>query len=216
MIRKVVKHIPGARRLAVALGLINVDADPRRFLLDMLPKHSVGAEIGVHTGDFSSSLLEALNPQRLHLIDPWKYESSPAYENSLYGDAGARNGQAEMDQRYRQVNRRFKRQISSGRVSIHRGYSAEILNEFADGFFDWVYIDGNHLYEYVKSDLELALRKTRSDGIIAGDDYDDPGWWQGGVKKAVDEFAENNSVELLVTRNNQFVFRKVLARKSHR
>ncbi|MEP1930273.1 MAG: class I SAM-dependent methyltransferase, partial [Roseibium sp.] len=38
-------------------------------------------------------------------------------------------------------------------------------------YFDWVYIDGNHLYDFVKEDIEICFRKVRSGGIIAGDDF---------------------------------------------
>ena len=83
-----------------------------------------------------------------------------------------------------------------------------MLEQFPDEYFDWVYIDGNHLYEYVKEDLEVSLRKTKAGGLITGDDYTEGGWWEGGVKKAVDEFSTNNAVHLLEIRNRQFVFRK--------
>ncbi len=43
--------------------------------------------------------------------------------------------------------------IKAGQVKIHRGYSTDILEQFPDEYFDWIYIDGNHLYEYVKNDL---------------------------------------------------------------
>ncbi|MDJ0634304.1 MAG: hypothetical protein QNJ34_14035 [Xenococcaceae cyanobacterium MO_188.B29] len=42
----------------------------RQFLLERLPKNSVGAEIGVHLGDFSEKILEIVKPNKLHLIDP--------------------------------------------------------------------------------------------------------------------------------------------------
>ena len=66
--------------------------------------------------------------------------------------------------------------------------SESALSEFEDGSLDFVYIDGNHLYEFVKKDLELSLRKMKPGGYITGDDYSPGGWWKGGVKRAVDEF----------------------------
>jgi predicted O-methyltransferase YrrM len=54
---------------------------------------------------------------------------------------------------------------------IHRGYSTDILSRFADAYFDWIYIDGNHLFDFVKADLELGYRKVRRGGLITGDDY---------------------------------------------
>jgi hypothetical protein len=71
-----------------------------------------------------------------------------------------------------------------------------------------VHIDGNHLYEYVARDLALALEKTRTAGLITGDDYAEGGWWEGGVKRAVDEFATRPAVQLIELRDRQYVFRK--------
>ena len=107
--------------------------------------------------------------------------------------------------RHDAVKARF---ANSPQVTIHRAYSTDALALFPDAHLDWVYIDGNHLYEYVKQDLELSLRKTKVGGLITVDDYGEGGWWAGGVKKAVDEFAKGNSAELIEIRNGQFIFRK--------
>jgi hypothetical protein len=183
------------------------DAGRRRFLLDLLPKGSVGAEIGVHQGDFSRVLLDEVAPSHLHLVDPWRFEPSPVYERALYGGR-LEDGQAEMDARYRSVLERFAAEIAAGQVSVHRGTSEEVLAALPDGSLDWVYIDGNHLYEYVARDLELALRKTTASGLVTGDDYAEGGWWEGGVKRAVDELAASGAARLVLVRNGQFVFEK--------
>ena len=75
------------------------DAERRRFLLEMLPHGSVGAEIGVHLGDFSQVILDGVAPRHLHLIDPWSYQPSAEYERALYGGRAER-GQTEMDERH--------------------------------------------------------------------------------------------------------------------
>lgn len=180
----------------------------RRFLLDMFPKRSVGAEIGVHLGDFSAHILEIVQPAELHLIDPWEHQTAPEYRAAWYGGRVER-GQQEMDERYEAVRRRFAAEVTTGQVRLHRGSSTDVLEEFPEGYFDWVYIDGNHYYEFVRKDLDLALRKTRAGGLITGDDYAAGGAWKGGVKRAVDEFRASRPVELLALRNRQFVFRKV-------
>lgn len=207
MLKNVIKRIPGVKRSAQLLGLASKQTGGRRFLLDMLPKHSVGAEIGVHVGDFSQQLLEIVFPKELHLIDPWEHKTSAIYKNALYG-GGSKGGQNKMDERYAHVCRRFDQQIHAERIKVHRGYSTDILEQFPDEYFDWVYIDGNHLYEYVKKDLELSFRKTKSGGFITGDDYTGGGWWEGGVKKAVDESSKNQATQLVELRNGQFIFRK--------
>lgn len=207
MLKDLIKKNRGSRRIAQLLGLIPKQAGGRQFLLDMLPKQSVGAEIGVHMGDFSQHILDTISPRELHLIDPWEHQTSAIYKNAWYGGV-AKGAQNEMDKRYAYVCNRFDQQIHAGRVKVHRGYSTDILEQFQDDYFDWVYIDGNHLYEYVKKDLKLSFDKTKSDGFITGDDYTDGGWWEGGVKKAVDEFSRNQAAQLIEIRNAQFIFRK--------
>ena len=185
---------------------VRLKFDRRRFLLDLMPKSSVCAEIGVHTGRFSAKILDVVDPKELHLIDPWKHETSAQFEHAKYGGT-ADSGQQEMDARYREVLARFKANIDRGQVRVHRGYSSDVLGAFPDRYFDWIYIDGNHLYEFVMQDLELALTKTKFGGYITGDDYGREGWWEGGVERAVDEFCRSRPVECTAIRNNQFVLK---------
>lgn len=188
------------------INRVRLKFDRRRFLLDLMPKSSVCAEIGVHTGRFSAKILAVVQPRELHLIDPWQHETSEQFQSALYGGR-ADSGQQEMDARYHEVLAQFKGDIDSGRVKVHRGYSGDVLGGFPDRYFDWVYIDGNHLYEFVMQDLELALIKTRVGGYITGDDYGLEGWWEGGVERAVDEFSRSRPVERVAIRNNQFVLK---------
>jgi len=183
------------------------DPELRRFLLEMLPAGSVGVEIGVHQGDFSQALLEIVAPAQLHLVDPWKHEPSPAYAKAWYGGR-AEQGQAEMDARHAAVLARFDREIQAGQVIVHRGCSEDVLPGLPDDSLDWVYIDGNHLYEFVARDLALSLAKTRPGGLVTGDDYAGGGWWGGGVKRAVDELAEAGAARLVMIQDRQFVFEK--------
>jgi hypothetical protein len=43
----------------------------RLWILDLLPKESVGAELGVFTGMFSEQIVRIVNPKRLYLVDLW-------------------------------------------------------------------------------------------------------------------------------------------------
>lgn len=179
----------------------------RAFLLRLLPVGSVGAEIGVYRGRFSEQILRIARPRELHLIDPWKHEKGEVYRKALFGGR-SQGGQAGMDACLERVRSKFARDIAAGRVVIHRGFSGDVISRFPDQYFNWIYIDGNHLYDFVRQDLELAFRKTQSGGVICGDDYMDGGWWQGDVKKAVDEFIRERPVEVLAIRNKQFALRR--------
>jgi len=206
-LKNLLKKTPGSDKLAWLLDFVPWQPAHRERVLEMLPKDSVGAEIGVHRGDFSFRVLNIVKPKKLHLIDPWKHEESNTYKEAMYGGK-AGGGQAEMDNRCDSVRRRFDSEIRSGQIVIHRDFSSNVLGIFPDGYFDWVYIDGNHLYEFVRQDLELSLTKTKPGGYITGDDYQAGGWWHGGVKKAVDEFVQKNPVQLVTISNGKFVCRK--------
>lgn len=186
---------------------IETDVAGRELLLQAMPKHAVCAEIGVWEGDFSQRILDCARPAKLHLIDPWRYEQDITYKDSLYG--GQIGGsQAKLDKIYARVCERFASEIASQQVVIHRGDSHTVCEQFEDNYFDWIYIDGNHLYEFAIRDLQIYYRKLKPGGFLTGDDYSEGGWWQGGVKKAVDEFVSQGQVELIQIHQKQYIVRK--------
>jgi hypothetical protein len=67
-------------------------------------------------------------------------------------------------------------------VTLHQGFSYNLVNNFEDNYFDFIYIDGNHSYEDAKKDIELYLPKAKH--LMGGHDYQKE--WPG-VIKAVDE-----------------------------
>jgi len=173
--------------------------------LRLMPKNAICAEIGVWKGDFSQRILDSTNPSKLHLIDPWAFQ--PDFPYRWYG--GIRAGsQKEMDAVFEGARERF-----SGRteVKFHREYSDKAALEFPDHYFDWVYIDGNHDYEFVKKDLEAFLPKVKEGGFLTGDDYTLPSADDSQfipVKEAVSEFVRENSVKFLKLFGAQFIIRK--------
>ena len=208
-VKQTLRSIPGARRASSWLrrltGTTARDGS-RRTILEKLPKGTVGMEVGVHLGDFSERLLSVVRPKELHLVDPWALEVSPTYARAWYGGA-AQGGADEMEQRFASVKKRFGAAIAAGTVKVHRGNSDVVLEGFPDGCLDWIYIDGNHLYDFVKRDLELASRKVRPGGYIAGDDYGSAGWWEDGVTRAVNEFAGKRASGELAIFGGQFIMR---------
>ena len=45
------------------------------------------------------------------------------------------------------------------------------FNKIPDDSLDFVYIDGNHRYDYVMLDIILWSRKVRKGGMVSGHDY---------------------------------------------
>lgn len=183
-------------------------AAQRQWLLAMLPKGAVGAEIGVYRGEFSARILETVEPQRLHLIDPWLCQVDDGHAMSLYGRQ-CPDGQDGMNAYYDEVRARFRAEIIQRRVLLHRARSEEIATDFPDDYFDWIYVDGDHNYAAVRADLESYFPKVKTGGFIAGDDYALGGWWRDGVVRAVNEFIGRHSVMLTFALGSQYLLRKL-------
>lgn len=108
-----------------------------------------------------------------------------------------------MDCIFQGVRERF---AGEPRVLIHKGTSADILPAFPNGYFDWVYIDGNHSCEFVLADLRMCLAKTKPGGRIAGDDYHWGARDGYPVRRAVLDFVAQNSLEQRLTvLDSQFI-----------
>ncbi len=180
--------------------------DERGQLLARLPKGGVCAEVGTWRGDFAAVILDSRRPRELHLVDPWEYRTEERYQQASYG-GHEQSGQQEMDAMHESVLARFRDQIDGGQVQVKRARSLDAAASFADESLDWVYIDADHSYEGVKGDLDAYFRVVKSGGFLAGDDYGHEGaWFEDGVARAVDEFAER-CAELTVI-GTQFLLKK--------
>jgi len=52
-----------------------------------------------------------------------------------------------------------------------KAWSVDAAKQFPDGSISWLYIDGNHTFEGLVSDLAAWVPKVKSGGIISGHDY---------------------------------------------
>lgn len=170
----------------------------REELLKLLPKGGVVAELGVDEGGFSEKILKLTQPEKLHLIDYW---GTKRY------NVNKRNG----------VELKFKNLIQNNKVEINLGYSTDVVKEFDDNYFDWIYIDTTHLYKTTIDELVLYHKKIKPNGIIAGHDYI-LGNWDGivryGVIEAVYEFCVKYNWEIIyitaeLQPNPSFAIRKI-------
>ncbi len=153
----------------------------RQELLKYLPPRGIVAELGVDQGEYSELIYKLNKPQKFHLIDAW---GSSRYNK----------------QKQELVERKFSDQISRKEVEINLGFSTEVVNDFDDAYFDWIYIDTDHSYEVTKEELELWFPKVKQGGIIAGHDFI-IGNWNGiiryGVIEAIHEFCVKHNWELV-------------------
>lgn len=176
---------------------------PFPSLLPLLPKNGIAAEIGVLKGDTSAMFLRDCQPARLHLIDPWTEQSGD------YRFDSSNTPQAHQDSLFKHVGSIFAEDISAGRVILHRTYSDQAVKEFPERYFDWIYIDGDHTYNGVMSDLKLYAPKMKDTGFIIGDDFINSQHYlkmKFGVVEAVQDFIRLQGYELvLLTQDWRYV-----------
>ena len=159
--------------------------DTRQDMIRYLVKpNGVYAEIGVFKGEFSEFLYKTLSPDKLVLVDYFIGTMGS-------GDQDGNNFQyVNLDSVYHDLTRKYK---DSPNVSLLKGDSVTMLSTFPDNTFDMVYLDGDHSYEGVKKDIEVAFQKVKPNGWLMGHDYEmnmtkAKKSYQFGVKQAVDEF----------------------------
>lgn len=123
-------------------------------------------EIGSYCG--RSTIWIGTSATEVHCIDTWAGDSTPAAGMDMFAAFKAN----------------LQRYHVGHKVFTYRGHSSNVIN-LVPGFFDMVFIDGDHTYPSVKTDIELALKVLSPGGILVFHDYDracDP-----GVKQAIQE-----------------------------
>lgn len=156
-----------------------------------LPEGSRIAEIGVFQGDFSTVLLSEYRPSAMVLIDPFEGRVSS-------GDADGNDVRTfDMEKVYHNVIERFSHRRE---VTVLRSRSS-VLECFPDGYFDMIYIDGDHSYEGVKYDLDVCYKKIREGGWVCGHDFGmnpekTDQRYDFGVEKAVFEFCFDRGLHI--------------------
>ena len=166
-------------------------------MLEMMPRHGRCAEIGVWNGGFSGVILEVTQPVELVLIDPWDLLSGQGEEEWTHKK---HKNNEFMRGMFDNVSENYAHLPN---ISIRKGFSADVLASYPDDYFDWLYIDGNHLYEFVRQDIEVSFKKVRPGGIIAGDDYF---WKKDGrahVKEAVLDVMKDQGITKALPRIGQ-------------
>jgi len=181
MIKKIIKNI---------FHYIGIDVQyyyPRGFIrfLKEQKKDLVGAEVGVNKGENALNILKYLPIKKLYLIDP--YQEYKEYSDKVTIATQKGLSIAE-NQAHKRLNR-FKDKIVW-------------LKEFSDLAFkkipeklDFVYIDGNHNYEFVKKDIENYYPLLKEKGILAGHDID----CLDGVLFAFTDFIKKNNLPFRIS-----------------
>jgi len=151
------------------------DASRLKKLLEFTNKKDlVMLEIGCYSGESTELFIRTGLIKSLYCVDAWEGGFDPKDPASF----------TDM----KLVEKTFDERIAQFDIDFHKFKmkSDDAVSQFEDKFFDLIYIDANHSYEFVKKDIINYFPKVKDDGFIAGHDYrGDMPWVQ--VKPAVDE-----------------------------
>jgi len=123
------------------------------------------AELGCKNGKTTEFLL-ANNPD-LRIVAVDLFKSQPT-------QAGVEGGETYEDWNFGEIKAEFDRRIApyENRVEVHCTYTSGVATVFYHKpVFDLIFIDADHSYRGVSTDIKDWLPKVRSGGIVAGHDY---------------------------------------------
>ena len=166
------------------MGLASMKRAAMTFVKEKFPNIPIlGAEVGVLHGEHALNILENIpNIKLLYLIDP--YELYDEYdEDDAWLIEKARNiaikKLAPFESRIRWVLKKFEECT---------------IKEIEP--LDFIYIDANHAYEYVKKDIALAIQFVKKGGVIGGHDVG-----ALGVARAIKEYSEEKNISFTAVGN---------------
>jgi predicted O-methyltransferase YrrM len=108
-----------------------------------------GVEIGLGFGLNSEYLLDNSNIKKLYGVDNWDWKTyNKSKEDTI-------NKMSAYGKRFQLVQKD----------------SVEAAKDFEDGSLDFVYIDGDHMFDSVIADLVAWYPKVREGGFFGGHDY---------------------------------------------
>jgi hypothetical protein len=137
----------------------------RADMIAALPVRRGGkvAEIGVWRGDFSKVLVSTLKPRQFFAFDTFTGHQLKNWN----GLTGRQLFDGLTQWQY------YEREMGPyvDITTMVEGDSRQTLRSYTDRSFDLVYVDGDHEYDAVKADSELAVEMTDEFGFLVFNDY---------------------------------------------
>ena len=168
---------------------LNPDNQSVPVLLEKFKRHDLakmfcelgyqsGAEIGVADGRNSLTLCQEIPNLKLLCIDPWqRYRGNP------------RGGpQLQHDGNYELASAR----LADYNATLVKAFSMDAVRDVLPESLDFVYIDGNHSFDWVMQDIIEWSKRVRPGGIVSGHDYYHFGW--AGVVEAVNAYIRAHTI----------------------
>ena len=129
-------------------------------------------EIGAFSGVSATVFIQHF--KNVYSVDMWESDYDPS---DLASDS-TKYDMKKVEERFDSVCRLYSKNIFKLKMS-----SIEAIDHFKDGCLDFVYLDGNHQYDFIKGDLIGWFPKVKRGGFIGGHDFISK--HHPGVRKAV-------------------------------
>lgn len=150
----------------------------------------IGAEVGVNKGYNAAYICNVIQPKILYLIDSWNNFFDPV-SGEIIGEA--------------QYIMAKELLAPFTCCKFLRKTSFEAVETFENESLDFVYIDADHSYQAVLSDMARWYPIVKKGGILSGHDFTAEDY---GVKRAVIDFCERIKISQLYTQNEDYWFFK--------
>lgn len=127
----------------------------------------IGCEVGVEKGKNAQEMFEVIPNLKLFAVDP--YKQHPQFNNEATASS------LHWNDPFLQVCKEQAQKRMQGRNAvIIEKFSEEAVQDVPYDSLDFVYIDGDHSYDYAMTDIILWSRRVRPGGIVSGHDYEAP------------------------------------------
>ena len=135
-----------------------MQANPQRAYFSRLFRDGgfrTGIEVGTAMGRYSEHFLKELSNIQdwsWTIVEPFPLDSFKERISHKWRAAGL---------------------LENGKVIFkqHKSLDKELLDVLPDGYFDFIYLDGSHSFDTVRSEIFLFWEKVKPGGILAGHDY---------------------------------------------
>lgn len=191
--------------------------DQLPHLLNSLNLTGIGVEVGTHRGIFARQILSVWQGKLLYCVDPWHNNLEYLPQAKFLLDS---TGDRRLD--FLEASRNLE-EFGCRKSLVHEtsvnGYKL-LISVIGTLNLDFVYLDGDHSYEGVKTDLETWWEGIKPGGIIAGHDIicdyakDKEDDWGRFILPAVREFVEPRDLTVnlifqggLITPSSYYIFK---------
>jgi len=159
-----------------------------RALKQELSNDLIGVEIGTQRGTNAVNILKYLSIKKIYLIDPYEFYDYEGRSPNAVDPSDVQDGN------FQEAKRVLKNY--GDKIQFIFKKSEDAVDDVPNDL-DFVYVDGNHDYSYVKRDIELYFPKLKTAGFLGGHDINMP-----GVFQAVSEFRSNSNKKINIKRRD--------------